>query len=65
MDNRFKVGDKVHYTAPHGAKENGIVKEVRSDRVFVVYKCGGEWDNYQNYTGQSTNPDDLSFGWTK
>jgi len=26
----LKKGDKVHYTAPHGTKENGIVKELNT-----------------------------------
>jgi len=31
--------------------------------VFVVYKCGGEWDRYNEFTGASTNIKDLKPGW--
>lgn len=59
----IKKGDKVHYCPSHGAKENGMVKEVRGDIAFVVYKCAGEWGNYMNYTGAATDLKDLKKGW--
>lgn len=61
----MKPGDKVHYLPRHGAKENGIVKSVSpdGDRIFVVYKCNEDWDNYRDYTGCSTAPEDLHKGW--
>lgn len=65
MEQAFQKGDKVHYTAPHGTKENGKVKEVRETIAFVVYKCNNEWDNYENYTGQSTQLSDLTPGWVE
>jgi hypothetical protein len=56
-------GDKVSYCPMHGAKENGIVKEVRGNIAFVVYKCGEDWVHYEDYTGAATNISDLKFGW--
>lgn len=59
----MEQGDKVHYAPSHGNKENGIIKEIRGEIAFVVYKCNGEWDNYMNYTGQATDLQDLIPGW--
>ena len=61
----IEEGDKVHYTAPHGKKENGIVKSFNDSKTaaWVVYHCGGEWDKYRDYTGQHTNIEDLTYGW--
>ncbi len=60
-------GDKVTYLAHVGSKyEHGIVKSrhpTDSLRVFVVYKCGGNWDRYQDYTGCLTCTDSLEHGW--
>ena len=60
------VGDKVHYQPEHyDIAENGIVKEITTvnSHVRVVYHCGGDWDNYQDYTGALTRVDDLKEGW--
>ena len=58
-------GMKVHYTAPYGTTENGIIKDLNDSQTiaWVVYKCDDEWSNYQNYTGCATNIQDLSIGW--
>lgn len=57
-------GTKVHYAPKHRADiENGIVKDVTEAGVFVVYNCGDDWDNYENYTAALTNPKDLQLGW--
>jgi hypothetical protein len=61
--NQLSVGDKVTYVGGAGELENGIVKELRGDGAFVVYRCGGDWDNYQNYTGAFTAYGDLVLGW--
>jgi hypothetical protein len=67
---KLKIGDKVYYQPDHYKEENkyenGIVKEIpdRSiDSVRVVYNCGGNWKNYQNYTSALTNIRDLFLGW--
>lgn len=60
--NELKEGMKVTYS-PGWVKENGIVKFIQDDIVFVVYKCNNDWGNYKNYTGCATNPKDLIKGW--
>mgnify|MGYP006921310561 CR=1 FL=1 len=55
-------GMKVTYS-PGYVKENGIVKFVQDGIAFVVYKCNNDWDNFMNYTGCATNPEDLIEGW--
>ncbi len=59
----YQKGVKVHYDAKYCKKENGIVKEQRGDIVFVVYECGGNWDYFENYTGEATDITDLKYGW--
>lgn len=64
----IKVGDRVYYRPSHFPKdryERGIVSKIGRSRdcVFVVYHCNGEWDNYQNYTGQLTDLRSLYPGW--
>ena len=57
-------GDRVTYVSPSGRLEHGIVKsEAKDGSVFVVYNCGGEWDRYQDFTGQLTSTEDLVPGW--
>lgn len=70
QDFLLKVGDKVHYQPEHYKAEdrweNGIVKEIFAsgyDLARVVFNCGGDWDNYQNYTSALTNLRDLEVGW--
>lgn len=63
MTQEIKAGKKVHYTAPHGKKENGIVKSVDENIAFVVYHCDNDWDKYFDYTGAATNLTDLKYGW--
>ena len=63
MSTTLKKWDRVTYCPSHGAKEKGIVKEVRDKIAFVVYHCDGEWDRYEEYTGSATNISDLRLGW--
>ena len=59
----FKVGQKVTYVTPY-EKERGIVKSQAGEgHVFVVYNCGGNWNDYQNYTAARTRIVDLEMGW--
>lgn len=61
---QMKVGDKVTYQPAHGFPEKGRIKEITPDeRVFVVYHCGGDWADFQNYTGALTSASDLYEGW--
>lgn len=65
VSQQFEVGNKVHRTPPYAKwkAENGIVKSVTEHGVFVVYNCGGEWSNYQNYTAALTDKKELFHGW--
>jgi hypothetical protein len=67
---KLRPGTKVHYVPFEGCDpsqyQNGVVKahtEHSLDLVFVVYNCAGEWDRYQEYTGQLTNIRQLREGW--
>lgn len=62
----LKAGDRVHYVDGFSfVKTNGIVKSVRNDIAFVVYRCDLNWNSYQNYTGQSTSVEDVHPGWVR
>jgi hypothetical protein len=58
------VGDRVTYSDGYKT-EQGIVKEVKSDgmKAFIVYKCGGQWDHYKEYTGVLTDLSMVKLGW--
>lgn len=70
----FSIGDKVRYY-PHSSNgyphileaqyEKGIVKSHPEipGCVYVVFKCGDDWDNYQNYTANLTKITKLRLGW--
>lgn len=66
---KLHIGDKVHYQPSHYEDErweNGLIKEIRegvTDSIWVVYNCGGNWDNYRDYTSAKTNLRDLKLGW--
>jgi hypothetical protein len=42
-------------------KEKGRIKSWNDKFIFVVYKCDGQWDRFQDFTGCATNPKDLRF----
>ena len=55
------IGRWVLYEGSAGEKEKGRIKSWNSKFIFVVYKCNGEWDRFQDFTGCATNPEDLRF----
>ena len=60
----LRPGDKVTHVAPHGAARIGVVKSVPdAESAFVVYACGGEWENYADYTAARTKAEELEHGW--
>lgn len=64
----FEVGEKVHYIRDNcnnpAEYENGIVKEILDrNHTRVVYNCGGDWDNYRDYTSALTDNMNLRRGW--
>jgi len=57
----LKPGDKVTYEP---TSEHGIVKDVtQHGQAFVVFNCGGDWENYRNYTASFCSNKDLALGW--
>lgn len=56
-------GQKVHYLPGVGSPENGIVKSFNARVAWVVYKCDGNWDRYEDFTGAATDFEDLREGW--
>lgn len=59
----MKIGDWVVYYDGNKTPELGRIKSfsVNSrDNVFVVYHCGGDWENYKNYTGASSDVECLT-----
>lgn len=64
MIEQFKVGDKVTYNSGHGNRSHGIVKSIPDeDHCFVVYDCGGDWEQAFDYTAARTDKSDLLKGW--
>ena len=55
------VGRWVKYYPGVGEPEFGRIKSWGPNVVFVVYKCDGKWDNYDEYTAAATWPGDLEF----
>jgi len=66
---KLKIGDKVCYQPSHYREdewENGLVKEIpnfTNKSIRVVYNCGGDWDNFMDYTSALTNLRDLKPDW--
>ena len=66
---QLSIGQEVHYQPDHydtDEWENGVIKEIREERVdgvWVVYHCSGNWHRYTEYTSALTNLRDLKIGW--
>ena len=59
------IGKWVTYRSYGGDKvEYGKIKSWNDRFVFVVYNANNNWDgdNWKNYTGAATNPEDLEWG---
>ena len=54
------VGKWVTY-AGYQKLEQGRIKSWNDKWIFVVYHCDNKWDEFKNYTGCATNPEDLTF----
>jgi hypothetical protein len=68
----LKPGDFVTYVGKAGSehtlksidlKEHGRVKKVTDKLVYVVFNCGGDWENWMAYTGIGVHPAELVKGW--
>lgn len=55
------IGRYVIYDDGFGTQERGRLKSWGAKFIFVVFKCNDKWDNYQDYTGQSCDPESLIF----
>ena len=55
------VGRYVFYRKVSTLQEMGKIKNWNDKFIFVVYKCNNEWDRFQDFTAQATNPEDLFF----
>lgn len=58
----IKAGDKVSYVSN---LNYGIVKECDHNGIRVVFSCGGDWENYQNYAGATCDKGSIVKGWPK
>ena len=54
------LGAWVKYTSFNN-EETGRIKSFNDKWIFVVFKCAGEWDNFNDYTAAACNPKDLEF----
>ena len=54
------IGKWVEYKTYHKT-EDGKIKGWNNNWIFVVYLCNNEWDKFKDYTGNATEPNDLSF----
>jgi hypothetical protein len=64
----LKIGDKVRFVGVGDMgkinNEKGIVEGlIGSTRVYVVYNCNKDWENYSDYSSQITSLEDLRLGW--
>jgi hypothetical protein len=41
--------------------DRGRIKSWNEKWIFVVYRCGGNWDEFEKYTGVATDPRDLEY----
>jgi hypothetical protein len=56
------VGRWVEYRDRFDSKpDQGRIKSWNQKFIFVVYRCAGNWDQFEKYTGVATNPSDLDF----
>ena len=55
------IGKWVLYKSDYGDAEKGRIKGWNDKFIFVVYKCDGQWDRFQDYTGCAADAGDLNF----
>jgi hypothetical protein len=59
----FEPGMYVSYVPGFKSPENGRIKSISGNHIFVVYHCNGEWGHYKDYTGVNTPREELQHGW--
>lgn len=57
------IGRWVMYIPATGERECGKIKRYNNKQqvAWVVYKCGDNWDQFENYTAAATKYQDLEF----
>lgn len=55
----LKVGHAVNWKGI----ENGKISYIKNDNYYVVFECGGDWENYMNYPYEICDRNTLSPGW--
>jgi len=56
------IGNWVIYKSSNGdIAEKGRIKSWNDKFIFVVYRCNNDWNNFKNYTGAATCPEDLEW----
>jgi hypothetical protein len=56
-------GRWVIYSALSLHSERGRIKDWTDQVIYVVYQCDDQWDRFEEYTAQATNPEELEFVW--
>ena len=62
----YEKGEKVTYIGnPRQGIQHGMVRKIHpeQDRVAVVFNCGGNWENFENYTAARCKASELEKGW--
>jgi hypothetical protein len=60
----LKPDDKgrwVKYERYRCETEIGRIKSWNAEVIFAVYKCDDQWDRFEDFTAQATDPEDLKF----
>ena len=47
QQSELAVGRWVYYKPTYGRREKGIIKSWSDFWVFVVFNCGGDWNNFR------------------
>ena len=55
------IGRWVVYNDGFHPPEKGRIKSWNDKYIFVVYRCNGEWERFQDFAGVATRPEDLEF----
>lgn len=61
--NQTDVGRVCVYAPGKDWSETGRLKSFNNENqiAWIVFKCGDDWDNFMNYTGQSVKYEDFIF----
>ena len=57
----FHAGRYVVFDDGIREKQIGRIKRWNDTWIFVVYKCGEDWEDFKDYTACATKPEDLDF----